>query len=306
MKSLLVLLFLVTTYTSAFKNDAQLPTLYEHYTSGGIRAGLNASNPDGQFTLNGKPITLLGGSYHYFRAVPEHWRPTLLKMKAAGLNVVDFYMPWNLHEENEGHFDYTSGRLHLAAFLEEVKRADMFASARPGPYICGEFEMGGLPGWLLKDEHMQLRYNYTPYMNAAERYWNKSLEILTKYQFSTSGSGTDGGPIIMLQLENEYYSSFMPTSVEYVRRLRELALVKGFKGLFFMSDTGGQDYPIKGLFPENDVLETANLGSNSDTVKALAQLRERQTGRAALVSEFWTGIQGKFLKRLTFDLFLIF
>src|SRR5690625_2537931 len=112
---------------------AKDPTLYEHYTSGGIKSGLEANHAD-HFTLNGKPYIIYGGSFHYFRVVPEHWRATLQRFKAAGLNAVQLYLPWNLHEDRPGHFDFESPALNLAKFLEEIKLADMFAIVRPGPY----------------------------------------------------------------------------------------------------------------------------------------------------------------------------
>lgn len=128
----LLVAFLVIAGTGVFGKD---PSLYEYYTSGGIKSGLEANSPD-HFTLNGKPYIIYSGSLHFFRAVPQYWRPLLQRFKAAGLNAVQFYLPWNLHEDRPGDFDFKSAALDLARFLEEIKLADMFAIVRPGPYIC--------------------------------------------------------------------------------------------------------------------------------------------------------------------------
>ena len=163
---------------------AKDPTLYEHYTSGGIKSGLEANHPD-HFTLNGKPFVIYGGSFHYFRAVPQHWREILHRFKAAGLNAVQMYVPWNLHEEMPGHFDFESAHLNLAKFLEEIKLADMFAIVRPGPFINAEWEFGGFPSWLMRDQHMQLRTNYKPYLERVKLYFEQALKIINRFQFST-------------------------------------------------------------------------------------------------------------------------
>lgn len=162
------------------------PTLYEHYTSGGVKTGLVANHED-YFTLNGRPFIIFGGSLHYFRIVPQYWRQTLQRFKAAGLNTVQLYVPWNLHEDTPGAFDFESPAIHLAAFLEEIKQADMFAIVRPGPYICAEWEFGGFPSWLLRDPKMKLRSAYGPYLDRVKIYWNEVMKIVNKYQFSTTG-----------------------------------------------------------------------------------------------------------------------
>ena len=124
------------------------PTNYEYYTSGGIKAGLRADSVD--FTLNHRKITLLSGSLHYFRLPWQYWKDRLLKFRAAGLNTVQTYAPWNLHEETPDNWNFDNGFLNLKDFLKAAKEADMFVVFRIGPYICAEWEMGGYPAWLLR------------------------------------------------------------------------------------------------------------------------------------------------------------
>ena len=164
-------LSVLVTFLIIWCHGAADPTLYQYYTSGGIKSGLEANHAD-HFTLNGKPYIIYGGSFHYFRVVPQYWRSILQRFKAAGLNAVQLYLPWNLHEETPGHFDFVSPHLHLAKFLEEVKLADMFAIVRPGPYICAEWELGGFPSWLLRDPNMKLRSAYKPYLERVKKYWD--------------------------------------------------------------------------------------------------------------------------------------
>lgn len=126
-----------------------LPTLYQYYTGEGIHSGLSDQQPD--FWLNGKKIRIFSGALHYFRVHPVYWRDRLRKYRAAGLYCVETYVPWNVHEPAEGHFDFgedvekgeMSLFLDLVAFLKMAQDEDLFVILRPGPYICAEWEFGG-------------------------------------------------------------------------------------------------------------------------------------------------------------------
>ncbi|KAJ6224706.1 hypothetical protein RDWZM_003251 [Blomia tropicalis] len=271
---------------SKFYVSCETPTLYEYYTGDGIHSGLVGKSD--QFTLNGKPFVIFGGSLHYFRLVPQYWRSTLLQYKAAGLNSIQLYLPWNLHEEVPEKFDFESPFLNLKLFLQEIQAADMFAIVRPGPYICAEWEFGGLPAWLLKDPNMRLRTNYKPYIDRVKNYWNRSLSIINQFQF------TNGGPVIAFQIENEYFGSFwIEHSAEYLQLLYNITRNQGFRELIFTSDPGfiAQQLPIADIFPQNsstyDVLESANLNMNS--LESLLALKKLQPNRPLYVSEFWPG-----------------
>jgi beta-galactosidase len=112
-----------------------------------------------QFLLDGKPFRILSGAMHYFRAVPEYWRDRLEKMRAFGLNTVETYVAWNLHEPRPNEFRF-DGMLDIVKFIETADEVGLKVIVRPGPYICSEWDFGGLPFWLLKDPHMQVRCAY--------------------------------------------------------------------------------------------------------------------------------------------------
>src|SRR5699024_887773 len=135
------------------------------------------------FTLNGKPLVIYGGTLHYFRHLPEYWPRILRSYRAAGLNSVQLYVPWNMHEDTPGHFDFQSPGLNLDKLLELVKQEDMFVVIRPGPFINAEYEFGGQPSWLLRDPRMRTRANYGDYMERVKRYWNEVMKIVNKHQF---------------------------------------------------------------------------------------------------------------------------
>ena len=172
MRVIFLIVFCIKNSESA--NDS-LPTVYEYYTNGGIKSGLEAEGS--YFKLNGKELRILSGSLHYFRVLPDQWWDRLLKMKAAGLNTVQFYSPWNLHEEHSGEWNFEN-ELDLNRFLTEIKQMDMLAMYRPGPYICAEWENGGIPAWLLRDPKLKVRTNYAPFLNATFNYFKKLAPII--------------------------------------------------------------------------------------------------------------------------------
>lgn len=154
-------------------SDLTLPTLYDYYTAPTITTGLSGSLP--RFTLNDRNITIYSGSMHYFRVPKPYWRDRLRKMRAAGLNAVETYVPWNLHEPRNGSFDFGEGGndmsdfLDIKEFLNAVKEEDLFAIVRPGPYICAEWEFGGFPSWLLRMEGLKFRTSQKDYMDYVKR-----------------------------------------------------------------------------------------------------------------------------------------
>ena len=152
---------------------------------------------------------------------------------------VDFYSPWNLHEETPGNFDFETGMLNVSDFLVAIKEADLFAIYRPGPFICAEWDFGGLPAWLLRDPNMKIRTNYKPYMDAVDNYWRALFEITKDFQFIGSG-----GPIIAVQMENELGSygntQKNPNDAIYMRALAQIANKYGIRELLFTSDGPGR------------------------------------------------------------------
>ena len=123
------------------------------------------------FYLNGEPFRVLAGAIHYFRVPAEYWRDRLIKLKACGFNTVETYVAWNLHEMQEGVFDY-SDMLDIEKFLDIAQELGLYAIVRPGPYICSEWDFGGLPWWLLKNSELQLRCMEENYIAAVDRFFD--------------------------------------------------------------------------------------------------------------------------------------
>ena len=158
--------------------------------------GLKIKN--GNFTLKSEPFRIWSGSMHYFRIPHQEWEDRIVKLKAMGLNTVDIYIPWNLHEKRPGEYNFKDPHIDIARFLDLVSSHGLYAIVRPGPYICTEWDLGGLPGWLLRDADMKLRTMYPGFIKHVEKYFGELFPLLQPYQFSR------GGPVIAFQIENEY------------------------------------------------------------------------------------------------------
>ena len=195
----------------------------------------------------------------------------------VGLNTVETYVPWNLHEETRGTFDF-QGMLDLVSFVRLAEKLGLYVIVRPGPYICSEWDWGGLPAWLLRDRHMRVRTMYKPYLNAVDDYLGKLLPLLVDLQY------TKGGPIIAMQIENEYGSYGADT--RYLLHILGVFEKHGFSTdstLFFTSDNeAGLE---TGYIP--GILMTVNCQTN--VTLNLNVLRTLQPDRPVMVMEFWTG-----------------
>jgi beta-galactosidase len=229
-----------------------------------------------QFLLHGKPFRILSGTMHYFRVLPEYWRDRLEKMRAFGLNTVETYVAWNLHEPRPGDFRF-DGRLDLVKFIETAAQVGLNVIVRPGPFICAEWEAGGLPFWLFKDPEMQLRCAQPAYLAAVDSFFDELLPRLAPLQ------STRGGPIIAMQVENEY-GSYGNDKV-YLRHLADGLRKRGIDSFLLTSD-GPTDHCLQGgTLP--DVFKTVNFAF--DAKKAFAKLREYQPEGPLMVMEFWSG-----------------
>ena len=194
-----------------------------------------------KFYLSGAPFIVRSGAVHYFRVPKEYWHDRLLKLKECGFNTVETYVPWNLHEPQDGVFDFV-GDNDIAEFLGVAKKLGLYAIVRPCPYICAEWEFGGLPAWLLKDGNMRLRCNYPPYMQKVERYLRKLFEILRPWLLSS------GGNILMMQIENEYGS--FGNDKDYLYKLTEIYRDCGIDCLLFTADGVWYNMVVSGSLPE--------------------------------------------------------
>ncbi|XP_050293705.1 beta-galactosidase-1-like protein 2 [Anthonomus grandis grandis] len=278
---LLALATLLLKTDSATLPADDLPTNYEYYAGDGVSSGLNADQK--YFLLNGKNITIFSGAFHYFRVHPSQWRDRLRKMRAAGLNTVETYVSWNLHEYQSGQFDFGHGGSDFEEFLDIVQfiqiayEEDLFVLVRSGPYICSEFEFGGLPSWLLRSEGIKIRTNDEVFVNFVARFWKELFGLLSPLQF------TKGGPIIGFQVENEYGNTGN-SDPDYLRALVKIYRDNGITELLYTSDP--PSVGTRGALP-NELLMTANFNKNpSGNLNALDKL---QDNKPTMTMEYWSG-----------------
>ncbi|XP_068094899.1 beta-galactosidase-1-like protein 2 isoform X2 [Hyperolius riggenbachi] len=234
--------------------------------------GLQAEN--GQFLLEGEPLRILGGSMHYFRVPAAYWRDRMLKMKACGLNTLTTYVPWNLHEPQRGKFDF-SGDLDLGDFLATAADVGLWVILRPGPYICAEWDLGGLPSWLLRDKDMELRTTYKGFAQATEAYFDDLIPRVLKHQYSR------GGAIIAVQVENEYGS--YAKDANYMEFIKTALVRRGIVELLLTSDN--KDGISSGSM--EGVLATINFQKIEPIL--FSYLESIQGNKPVMVMEYWTG-----------------
>lgn len=234
------------------------------------------------FYLNNKKIKIISGAIHYFRVVPEYWKDRLEKLKALGCNTVETYIPWNLHESKKGEFNFSGGN-DFVEFINISKELDLHVILRPSPYICAEWEFGGLPAWLLKDSNMRVRSNYEGFLNAVDSYFEELFKYIVPLQI------TNGGPIIMMQVENEYGS--FGNNKEYLRNIKNLMVKHGLTVPLFTSDGGSIDFLEPGTLIEDGILPTANFGSRSSEQlnNVSAFMKDNNFQGPLMCMEFWLG-----------------
>lgn len=228
------------------------------------------------FYLNDEKIQIISGGMHYFRIVPQYWRDRLEKLKALGCNTVETYIPWNLHEKHKGQFDFT-GILDIKKYVETAQELGLMVILRPSPYICAEWEFGGLPYWLLKEDGMKLRCMYEPFLNHIREYYQELFKVIAPLQI------TQGGPVIMMQVENEY--GYYGDDTSYLNFLKNLMLENGCEVPLVTSDGPWGDAMDCGKI--EGVLQTGNFGSKS---KAQFDIIRKKIGDKPLMCmEFWVG-----------------
>ena len=229
-----------------------------------------------QFMLEGEPFVIKAAELHYPRIPREYWDHRIKMCKALGMNTVCLYVFWNAHEEERGQYDF-SGQNDVRAFVELCEANDMKVILRPGPYVCAEWEMGGLPWWLLRDKDIQLRENDPQFITKVAEFQEalaKELKGLT---------APEGGPIIMLQVENEYGS--YGTDKPYIREIRDL-LRKNFGEVVMFQCDWESNFLNNGL---EDLLWTMNFGTGADIDQQFAKLKEVRPDSPLMCSEYWSG-----------------
>ncbi|SDW29443.1 beta-galactosidase [Amycolatopsis xylanica] len=229
------------------------------------------------FLLDGRPFQILSGALHYFRVHPDLWADRIDKARRMGLNTIETYVAWNAHAPEPGEFDLTGG-LDLDRFLRLIAEAGMHAIVRPGPYICAEWDNGGLPTWLLRDPELRVRSFEPRYLAAVRSYLDSVFEVVAPHQVDR------GGPVLLVQVENEYGAFgddklYLATLVQYTRAA----------GITVPLTT--VDQPLPGMLEAGSIdgvlHRTASFGSNS--TDRLAILREHQPAGPLMCSEFWNG-----------------
>ncbi len=243
-----------------------------------------------EFYLDDQPLKLISGAVHYFRIPPTQWEQTLRNLQAMGCNCVETYVPWNLHEPKKGVFDF-EGLADVTTFLDIAEKLGLFTIVRPSPYICGEWDFGGLPAWLLSDSKMRIRSQYSGYLQAITEYYEQLLPKLVPYQF------THGGHLLMVQVENEYgsYGEDKDYLKFLVKELRKYLTVP-----LFTSDGGWREVLEAGTLPEEDILATANFGSDANENFAwLKRYQEKNNLIEPLMCmEFWDGWFNSWQKKI--------
>lgn len=228
------------------------------------------------FLIDGEEIRIISGAIHYFRVVPEYWEDRLRKLKACGFNTVETYMPWNLHEEKKGQFNF-KGILDIERFIQLAQDLDLYVIVRPGPYICAEWEFGGLPSWLLAEPGLKLRVNQTQFVNHVKAYFHEAFRHLRPYLIE------NGGKIIMMQVENEYGSYGMDHS--YMQAIADIYKEEDMPVFLFTSD--GDDASMLNGGGVEGIFKVVNFGSDSS--RNFQHLREVQPEGPLMCGEFWNG-----------------
>ncbi len=228
------------------------------------------------FIYDGKPERIISGAIHYFRVVPEYWKDRLLKMKACGFNTVETYVAWNIHEPKPGEF-YFEGMGDICKFIQTAGEVGLHVIVRPGPYICAEWEFGGLPAWLMAEPGIKLRCYNKPFIDRVDAFYDVLLPKLKPLLC------TNGGPIIAMQVENEYGS--YGNDKKYLNHLKEGMIKRGIDVLLFTSDGPGDLMLEGGTLP--GVLKTVNFGSEPE--ESFEKLSEYQKDKPFMCMEFWNG-----------------
>lgn len=230
----------------------------------------------GSFLLNGEPFVVKAAELHYPRIPRAYWEHRIKQCKALGMNTICLYVFWNFHEEKPEEFDFT-GQKDLAEFCRLCQKNDMYVILRPGPYVCAEWEMGGLPWWLLKKKDIRLRED--------DPYFLERVAIFEKEVANQVAGLTiqKGGPIIMVQVENEYGS--YGESKEYVAKIRDIVR-ENFGDVTLFQCDWASNFQLNAL---DDLVWTMNFGTGANIDEQFAPLKKVRPDSPLMCSEFWSG-----------------
>jgi beta-galactosidase len=231
---------------------------------------------NGQFLLDGKPFRIISGEVHYSRIPRDQWRQTFRMARAMGLNTITTYVFWNVHEPRPGVYDF-SGNADVAEFVREAQQEGLFVILRPGPYSCAEWDFGGFPSWLLKDKTMALRTTDPRFMQPVKSWLNRLGKELAPLQVG------NGGPIVLVQVENEYGS--YGSDKNYMRAVRSALIDAGFNKAVLYQCDGPEEMP-------NDALGDMPIGANfgpGEAQTGIARYKKFNLQGPYIVSEYWDG-----------------
>ncbi|MEU6348486.1 glycoside hydrolase family 35 protein [Streptomyces sp. NPDC047072] len=228
------------------------------------------------FLLHGEPFRIISGAMHYFRIHPDQWSDRLRKARLMGLNTVETYLPWNHHQPEPGAL-VLDGFLDLPRWLRLAQQEGLHVILRPGPFICAEWDDGGLPSWLLADPDIRLRTSDPRFTDAFDGYLDLLLPALRPYL------AAHGGPVIAVQVENEYGAYGDDTA--YLKHVHQSLRERGVEELLFTCDQANPEHLAAGTLP--GTLATTTFGSRVE--ENLGALRAHQPEGPLMCAEFWIG-----------------
>lgn len=263
LRHLSVILFVLISLICFFSCDKSRP--------GSFEVG------EGSFLLNGKPFVVKAGEVHFPRIPQEYWEHRIKMVKAQGMNTICIYVFWNFHEPKQDQFCF-EGQADVRSFVKLCQKHGLYVIVRPGPYCCAEWEMGGLPWWLLKKKDINLRSLDPFFMERVKKFEGKLAEQLADLQI------TKGGPIIMVQVENEFggYGTDKP----YVSAVRDVLREVGWTDVPLFQCDWSSNFEQNAL---DDLLWTMNFGTGSHIDSQFNRLKELRPNTPLMCSEFWSG-----------------
>ena len=229
------------------------------------------------FMLDGKPFIIKAAEMHYTRIPAEYWEHRIKMCKALGMNTICIYAFWNIHEQRPGEFDF-KGQNDIAKFCRLAQKNGMYIMLRPGPYVCSEWEMGGLPWWLLKKKDIKLRTNDPYFLERTKLFMNEIGKQLAGLQISR------GGNIIMVQVENEYGG--YAVDKKYIANIRDIVRGAGFTDVPLFQCDWSSTFHLNGL---DDLLWTINFGTGANIDAQFKALKAARPDSPLMCSEFWSG-----------------
>nr|AYV89163.1 beta-galactosidase-like isoform X1 [Tetranychus evansi] len=254
-------------------------SLFTLALSGKADRKFEIDNENNCFLKDGQPFRYVAGCFHYFRAPHQYWSDRFTKLRAGGLNAIQTYIEWGSHEPREGEYHF-EGDLNITDFFEKAQQADLLVVLRIGPYVCAERDLGGLPWWLLK-YNVKLRSNDAIYMKYVEKWFDVLLPKIKPYLYK------NGGPIITIQIENEY-GAFGTCDFEYTSRLRDIVhSALGKDVILFTTDQPNHDGLRCAVIDQT--LATIDFGTGQDPSRVFGVLRAHRASGPLVNSEFYPG-----------------